>query len=298
MPDRELLAAPISPQLESIEEYIENRDDKREIVDQLTASVVAQEITRMVVTENKMNTGVRSDIDKDRLIAYWRVLANHYRGAKHQEIFEKGIRQLEKLTSEEAKNVIHEIRRIITPTLNREMERKEIKIGLNLPIIGKIGLGKFEWRMQGPRVSIRKFQRRLLRFICQGLLWSSVLFGTVHWVMWTMFNSPYLVHEFEGMAKVVQFVLLFPASVIMLWMYGRDEGPQLPSRGRKLARASFSVWRVCPGSGWMDLLVNLGAIRCASWIATGTLVEDSAAILFSARSFCSVVGWAHIQAWR
>ena len=64
MPDREVLAAPISPQLESIEEYIENRDDKREIVDQLTASVVAQEITRMVVTENRMNTGVRSDIDK------------------------------------------------------------------------------------------------------------------------------------------------------------------------------------------------------------------------------------------
>ena len=172
-------------------------------------------------------------------------------------MFEKGLRQMEKLTSEETENVIHEIRRLVTPTLNREMEVKEIKIGFNLPIIGKIGLGKFEWSMQGPRVSIRKFQRRLLRSICGSLLWLSVMFGTAHWIMWTMFNNPYLVYEFEGMAKVAQFVLLLPTT-IFLWVFGRDEGPQLVKRGRKLARSG--IWL-----GWCALVVG-GWIYWFIWV--------------------------------
>ena len=82
MTNREVLAARIWHQLEGVEEYLGNRDDRREIVDALLSSVVAQEMTRMAVTKNRMNTEGKSDIDKDRLIAYWRVLAHHYRGTK------------------------------------------------------------------------------------------------------------------------------------------------------------------------------------------------------------------------
>ena len=116
--------------------------------------------------------------------------------------------------------------------------------------------------------------------------------------MWTMFNSPYLVHEFEGMAKVVQFVLLFPASVIILWMYGRDEGPQLPSRGRKLARAGFRFGGcVLVVGGWIYWLIWV-LFDVPVGLQLEPLLKIALPFFFSARSFCSVVGWAHIQAWR
>lgn len=242
--------ANVAKGFEEVGKHIRNLDDKSDIVAGIAASVLAQEITRMVITKNKMTNEMKSDIDKDYLIAYWRVLAHHYRGAKHQEIFKNGLKQLEKLTSEETKNVIHDIRRSIQPTLNREMEEKVVKIGLDIPLLGKIGLGKLKWTVRGPRVSVRRFQVRLFRLFVESVVWLSVLLGTIHWFMWTIFKNPYLVQEFEGTMKFVQFVLLVPTTIIV-WVLGRGDGPRFVHKDRKFTRSSIRIggWSLVVG-GW------------------------------------------------
>ena len=135
--------AGVPTDLREVQKYIP-RDDSSEIVNQLTASVVAQEITRITVTKSKMTVGLQSDIDRDQLMAYWRVLAHHYRGSKYQEIFERGIKQLQKLSPKDATKVLHLIRQSVEPTLNREMEEKEINCNLDIPLIGRLLLGKLK----------------------------------------------------------------------------------------------------------------------------------------------------------
>ena len=230
----------LADDLKGTEVHIPNHEDKTDIVGRVSGAVISQEITRMVATKSKMILEARSEIDKDRQIAYWRVLAYHYRGSKYQEIFEKGVGRLEKLTAEEARNLIHAIRSFIEPSLNREMEEKEISIGFELPLIGKFGLGNFRWRARGTRINVRRLQIRLVRIAGLSILWLSALLGTVHWIAWTMFNYPSLIQEFEGIAKGIMFVLLISIT-LALWILERSENPQPAEGGRHLARNIFRI---------------------------------------------------------
>lgn len=196
-----------------------NAEERGGIVRALKAAVVAQEITRIVITKGKMDVGRPSDFDKSQLVAYWRVLSGHYDGSKAGKAFVDGVEHLEKLSPEEATDVIYEIRRMVKPELDREMEEEELKLNLDIPLLGKIGLGKFRWTARGPRVAIRKLRTRLLRWLIEGTICASVLLGAVHWFTWMILDRPYLTQQFEGIAKVAQFVLLFVTTLIV-WALG------------------------------------------------------------------------------
>ena len=150
-----------------------------------------------------------------------------------ERVFEIGVDQLQSLTSEEANRIVSEIRRIVEPTVNHQMEELEIPFSLAIP-----GLGKLNLTVKGHRVSVQRFQERMLRFIIGSVLWLSAFAGTAHWVMWTIFGTRYLAVEFEDPAKFVQLVLLLPAT-LFAWVVGRNGGPQFVRQERKLVRASL-----------------------------------------------------------
>ena len=220
---------------ETAEALLGDREDRTSITKGLAAAVIAQEVTRMTLTKSRMILGAMSDVDRERLIERWRVLADHYQGSKYQGVFETGVDQLQSLTSEEANRIVSEIRRIVEPTVNHQMEELEIPCSLAIPGLRTI---KLNLTVKGHRVSVHRFQKRMLRFIIGSVLWLSAFAGTAHWVMWTIFGTRYLAVEFEDPAKFVQLVLLLPAT-LFAWVVGRNGGPQFVRQERKLVRASL-----------------------------------------------------------
>ena len=241
----------------SIAARIQSGVEKRDIVQALTAAIVAQELTRIAVTKSKMDIGQRSDFDKGQLVAYWRVPSDHYEGSRAGKAFVKGVEHLEKLSSEEVTDVVYEIRRMVKPELDREMEETELKLHFDLPLLGKIGFGKFKWTARGPLVAIRKFRMRLLRRLFEGVIWSSVLLGTVHWLTWMIFDWPYLAESFVGIAKVVQFVLLALTTTLVwgLWLVN--------SRSWSRTAILYGGWSVL-AIGWVYWLM---------WVVFGRMID-------------------------
>lgn len=250
----------VSESLGDAEKYIGSRMDKKEILADLAFAVVAEELGRLTITKQKMIAGEITDVDKERLMSDWKVLARHYKGAKHQKILEAGVNQLRKLTPEETRHVIHEIRCAIEPTVNWAMEVKEVNLNLDIPILGKIGLGKFHLFLKGPRVAVRKFQGRVVRLVTEYSLWLAVVLGMVHWIAWTIFNESFLVQNFEGMAKILWLILLIPTT-LLVWALWREGGPGFLSEANKLARFAIrlGVW----------FLVVAGWSFCVVWLFFG-----------------------------
>ena len=242
---------------DSIAARIQSGVEKNDIVHALTAAIVAQELTRIEVTKIKMDIGQRSDFDKGQLVAYWRVLGDHYEGSRAGKAFVKGVEHLEKLSSEEATDVVYEIRRMVKPELDREMEETELKLHLDLPLLGKFGVGKFRWTARGPLVAIRKFRIRMLRWLFEGVIWASVLLGAVHWLTWTIFDQPYLAQSFVGIAKVVQFVLLALTTTLVLGLW--------LANSRSWPRTAI----LC--GGWSVLAI--GWVSWLMWVVFGRTID-------------------------
>ena len=229
--------ADLAGSLTDVERHI-RRDDRREIAKGILTAVFWQEVTRSQVTGYKMSSGSKSSIDKDQLIECWRALAHHYRGARHQGALELGAEQLEKLSPAEAISVVYAIRREVEPVLNKEMETKQLRIGINVPILGQIGLGTLRWTARGPRVSIRKLRWRLVRLLVEIVVWTSAVLGTIHWIAWTIFNEPYLTQVFDGVAKLIQLFLLISTTCIVLGV------------ARVVAKRKRSIQLVVRIGGW------------------------------------------------
>ena len=138
-----------------------DRPDSRQIVQGVAAAICVQEMTRMVVTRIKMDAGIRSGIDPECVRSDWQVLCRHYAGAKYARILDHGAAQLEKLSPEQAREVIFVIRRSMEPSLNWAMEEKVLKIGLALPVVGKLGIGNLYFNLRGTRVAMRSLGGRL-----------------------------------------------------------------------------------------------------------------------------------------
>ena len=196
------------------------RPDSRQIIQGIAAAICVQELTRMAVTKIKMDAGVRSTVDAERVRSDWQVLCRHYAGAKHARILDHGVTQLEKLSPEQAEEVIFTIRSSIETSLNWAMEEKVVKIGLALPVVGKIGIGNLRFNLRGTRVAMQSLKGRLLRLAVQVVLWLAVAAGTVHWTSWTFFDEPYLALTFGGLAKITQFILLM-STTLVVWALAR-----------------------------------------------------------------------------
>ena len=197
-----------------------DRSDSRQIIQGIAAAICVQELTRIAVTKIKMDARIRSAIDPECVRSDWQVLSRHYAGAKHARILDHGVAQLEKLNPKQAREVIFAIRRSMEPSLNWAMEEKVVKIGLALPVVGKLGIGNLYFNLRGTRVAMRSLRGRLLRLVVQGALWLAVASGTVHRMSWTFFHEPYLTSTFGSLAKFTQFLLLM-STTLVVWALTR-----------------------------------------------------------------------------
>ena len=197
-----------------------DRPDRQQIIKGIAGAICVQELTRMAVTRIKMDAGIRSAIDAETVRSDWQTLCRHYAGAKHAPVLDNGVTQLEKLSPEQAEEVIYTIRRSIEPSLNWAMEEQVLKIGLALPVVGRIGIGNLHFNLRGTRVAMRSLRGRLIRLAVQAVLWLAVAAGTVHWTTWTFFDEPYLATTFGGLAKLTQFTLLL-STTLLVWALAR-----------------------------------------------------------------------------
>lgn len=242
-----------------------DRTDRRKVLQGIAAALCVQELTRMIVTKVKMDAGIRSTIDTTLIRSDWQVLCRHYAGSKYARILDHGVTQLEKLSPEQAEDVIYTIRRSIEPGLNWAMEEKTLKIGLALPVVGKLGIGNLHFNLRGTRAAIQSLRGRLLRLAVQVVLWSAVAVGTVHWTSWTFFDEPYLASTFDSMAKFVQFILLGSATLV-LWALARVRHKDSTPRRSRISRfLRFTAWCVvaaawCQFLGWLFLGISAEAI--------------------------------------
>ena len=239
---------------------IEGHPDRHKIVQALAAAAIAQELSRMTMTKVKMIAGQLSAVNPNTLITDWRVLSRHYAGGKHQKVLDDGAEALGKLELDEAQRVIHEIRCAIEPHVNRAMEEKTIRVGFNIPIIGPIAFARFHLNIRGPRVAVHKFQGRVIRLLIQYSLWLSVVLGTAHWISWTIFDVRYLVVNFEGWAKLAQFLLLISTTVIV-WAIFRGQTKRFSEQRRYF---SFKMLRL---AAW--LIVTAGWCYWLVWLTFG-----------------------------
>ena len=131
----------------------------------------------MTVTGIKMDAGIRSTIDAERVRSNWQVLCRHYTGGAHARIFDHGVTQLAKLSPEQAQEIIYTIRHSIAPSLNWALEEKVVTFSLGLPIVGKLGIGNLRFNLRGTRVAMRSLGGRLVRLAVQGILFLAVAVG-------------------------------------------------------------------------------------------------------------------------
>ena len=111
-------------ELNESRKQLDNCNDSTKILRDIMAAVVAQELTRMTISKNKMVAEDLDSIDPQRILSDWRVLARHYDGSLQATLLSGGIAQLERLSSEQIQPIIHEMRITIEPTINWAMEEK------------------------------------------------------------------------------------------------------------------------------------------------------------------------------
>ena len=217
----------------------------------------------MVVTRIKMDAGIRSAIDPECVRSDWQVLCRHYAGAKHARILDHGVAQLEKLSPEQAREVIFLIRCSMEPSLNWAMEEKTVKIGLALPVVGKLGIGNLYFNLRGTRVAMRSLGGRLIRLAVQGALWLAVATGTVHWISWAIFQEPYLASTFGSLAKLTQFLLLM-STTLVVWALARVRRDDSAVRHGRISRVvRLAAWGIVI-AGWCHFLAWLLGISSES----------------------------------
>ena len=240
-----------------------DRQDSKQIIQGIAAAICVQELTRMTVTRIKMDAGIRSTIDPECVCTDWQALCRHYAGTKYANILDHGVSQLEKLNSEQAREIIFAIRRSMESSLNWAMEEKAVKIGLSLPIVGKLGIGNLYFNLRGTRVAMRSLAGRCIRLVVQGALWLSVLAGAIHWIVWTFFQEPYLALTYSSLAKLTQFLLVTSATLVV-WALARAKRDDATiGHGRMFSAARFFAWAIVI-AGWSHFL---------AWLLFGISIE-------------------------
>ena len=230
-----------------------DRPDRQQIIKGIAAAICVQEVTRMAVTKIKMDAGIRSAVDAETVRSDWQALCRHYAGAKHAPVLDNGVTQLEKLSPEQAEELIYTIRRSIEPSLNWAMEEQVVKIDLALPVVGRIGIGNLRFNLRGTRVAMRSLRGRLTRLAVQAFLWLAVTAGTVHWTSWTFFDEPYLASNFDGLAKLTQFTLLL-STTLVVWALSRVRRHASMARHGPISKVvRFAVWAIVL-AGWLHFL--------------------------------------------
>ena len=143
------------------------------------------------------------------------------------------------------------------PNLNWAMEEKVVKIGLALPVVGKLGIGNLLLSTCAVLASpLRSLGGRMLRLAVQGALWLAVASGTVHWMSWTFFQEPYLASTFGSLAKLTQFLLLM-STTLVVWALARVRRDDSAVRHGRISRVvRLAAWGIVI-AGWCHFLFSL-----------------------------------------
>lgn len=242
-----------------------DHEDRDAIFSGLVRAIVTEETTRQTITRQPMVPGLVSDVDKSAVISRWNCLAEHYRGSKHEQHLREGAEQLEGLKSDLASRVIHDIRRQLASGINWAMERTVMQPSLKIPG------GRFVFdgiRLVGPRVALWRLRSRLPRLVARSILWFSAMAGMAHWILWVIFEQPYLIQNFPGVGKAVQFTLICCAT-LFAWVFAKSRiarfrtgesrliGPLFGFVGSGLVAAAWVHWILWAVFGVSDLLVEI-----------------------------------------
>ena len=233
---------------------INTHEDADKILGGLVAAIVSQEMTVMAIEDRSMVVGDSSSIAKDQLIRDWRALTRHYVNTKYEAVFDNGANQLSKLTEEEARQVILQIRQFAEPLVNEVMGHTESSIKLEIPLLGPIKLRLLGW-VKGPRAGLRRFQGRVIRVLIQGSLWLSVAFWAIHWASWTLFDAPYLADNYELLANITRFLLL-GSTTFIVWVLLRAPRPRRGARRILGGVLASGAWLII-GAGWVHWVAAL-----------------------------------------
>lgn len=222
---------------EELERRLPDHEDRGSILSGLVRAVVTEEVARQTITKQPMISGQVTDIDKNAVISRWKCLAEHYRGSKHEQHLRDGVEQLEGLNPDVAVQMIHHIRRQLAPAINWSMERTVIQPSVKVPW-GRFVLDGFQVR--GTRVALWKWRSQVVRLAARAVLWSAAISGSVHWILWVMFEQPYLLQQFPGVAKAVQFILI-GCTTLFAWAFTRSRSAR-PRAGRsRLVGAGVAI---------------------------------------------------------
>ena len=233
--------------LSELKIYLRDHEDREAILLGLVRAVVTEEVSRQTVTKQPMIIGVLSEIDKDAVVSRWKCLSEHYSGSKHAQHFIEGVERLSGLTSDAASVVIHQIRRHVAPTIDWAMETSVIQPSVKLPG------GRFVFdgiRVKGPRVALWKFRNRMARLVTKSILWFAAVSATVHWILWVMFDEPYLLQRAPGVGKTVQLILIC-CTTLIVWSLVRSRSSSPPvDKSRVINRTvALACWGLVAG-GW------------------------------------------------
>lgn len=247
---------------DELESCLPDHEDRDSILPGLVCAVITEELTRNTITKQPMIPGLASDVDKTAVISHWKCLAEHYRGSKSDQHLREGVEQLERLNPDVASRVIHDIRRRLAPGINWSMERTVIQPGLKFPG-GRFVLDAF--RVRGPRVDLLRLRSRLLRLGARSILWVAATSGSAHWILWVIFEQPYLIQQFPGLGKAVQFTLI-GCTTLLAWVFTKSRiarfragesrliGPLVGLVGSGLVFAAWLHWILWVVFGVPDLL--------------------------------------------
>ncbi|MDE2877873.1 hypothetical protein [Candidatus Palauibacter soopunensis] len=221
-------------------------EDKDAVLSGLVQAVVTEEVTRQTITKLPMIPGLESDVDKTALVSQWKYLAEHYRGSSQEQVLREGAELLEGLEPDVATQVIHDIRQQLAEGINWSMERTVIQPALKIPG-GRLVLDAFQVR--GPRVALWKLRSRLLRLGAKGILWFAAISGIGHWILWVLFDQPYLLQHFPGVGKAVQFILI-SCTTLLVWAFTRSRSAQHRSAKSRLISTALAIgfWGLLAGA--------------------------------------------------
>ena len=227
-------------------------EDRDAILSGLVRAVVTEEVTRQTITKQPMIPGLASDVDKGALISQWKCLAEHYRGSKQEQPLREGAEQLEGLESDVVIRVIHDIRRQLAEEINWSMERTVIRPSLKIPG-GRFVLDGFQVR--GPRVALWKLRSRLLRLGVKGILWLAAISGIAHWILWVIFEQPYLLQHFPGVGKAVQFILI-SCTTLFAWGFTKSRKARRRAGKSRLISPMLAIgcWGLLTGA-WVHWIL-------------------------------------------
>ena len=63
----------------------------------------------------------------------------------------------------------------------------------------------------------------ILSGLVKGILWLAAISGIAHWILWVIFEQPYLLQHFPGVGKAVQFILI-SCTTLFAWGFTKYAG--------------------------------------------------------------------------